>query len=166
MQLIVPRVVKTWAKTRQIIPAEIGFADNGFGRKFAREDTDPNWADAFLEFNLTPVCIEPEYKIFTGVHFYEGAFTHIHRDDAPNNFVHARCNVMLRKPAIGGNPIIDDEIIDVNEGDLWLVLASMEDHGSVPIGGTRRVIKSFGGLVPLEQVTRIINTEKNKCANK
>jgi hypothetical protein len=120
------------------------------------EATDPNWANAFSIFNLAPVSVEPAFKIFTGVHFLPGAFTHIHKDEAPDGLVHVRCNVMLEQPPSGGMPIVDGEVLDVGVGDLWIVLASKEKHGSTPISAPTRVIKSFGGLVPESQVRQII----------
>lgn len=161
MRLTVPRVVAGWGVGRQIVAAHSGFVDNGRGRQYSMEDSDPNWADAFAAFSLVPHCVEPQYKVFTGVHFAAGAFTHHHTDPAPPGFVHVRCNVMLRKPQQGGNPIIDGETFEVSEGDLWLVLASLEVHGSEPVYGTRRIIKSFGGLVPQASINKIIIQPEN-----
>ena len=165
MKLNIPRVVKGWAIGRPVEAAVAGFKPNsaGPGRKYAIEDEAPCWADAFLAFGLAPARVEPNFKIFTGVHFLAGAYTHTHMDTAPDGLVHVRCNVMLERPADGGMPVIDGEVIDVDVGDLWIVLASMEEHGSTPISSPKRVIKSFGGLVPIKQVQKILNQtgEKN-----
>jgi len=166
MRLHIPRVIPGWGASRQLTPAITGFIPNGPGHDVAIEDSDPNWEAAFASFSLHPVCVEPRYKIFTGVQFATGVSTREHTDKASKGFVHVRCNVMLKKPKLGGNPIIDGEVVDVNQHDLWLCLASMEEHGSEPVYGSRRVIKSFGGLVPLEQVHRIINTENITCVTK
>jgi hypothetical protein len=63
---------------------------------------------------------------------------------------------MLKKPSKGGNPIIDGEEIEVNENDLWLCLASLEKHYTTPIEGGERLVFSFGALVPIDQIKRII----------
>lgn len=68
---------------------------------------------------------------------------------------------MMRKPKNGGNPVIDGEELNIEEGDLWLCLASMELHSSTPITGGERMIFSFGGLVPIKQIENILFT-KNK----
>jgi hypothetical protein len=159
MQLNVPRIIKGWSIDRPIKAATAGFTPNsaGPGRKYAIENEAPCWLEAFLAFGLTPVRVEPDFKTFTGVHSLPGSFTHTHIDTAPDGLVHVRCNVLLEKPAEGGMPVIDGEVLDVDVGDLWIVLASMEEHGSTPISSPKRVIKSFGGLVPINQVQKILN---------
>jgi hypothetical protein len=159
MKLKTPRIIKGWAHGRRIVPASGGYRLNEVspGRKFAMEESDPSWLDSFAAFGLVPDRVEPMYKILTGVHFLEGAFTQTHTDPAPSGMVHVRCNVMLKKPPAGGMPLVDGEEFSVDEGDLWIVLASLEQHGSTPISAPERVIKSFGGLVPKDQVAQLIN---------
>jgi hypothetical protein len=159
MKLLVPRVIKGWAKSREVVPAQTGFVPNGHGREYAMENFDSNWSKVFSEFGLEPTYVEPKFKIFTGHHFLKGAHTHNHKDDAPDGYAHVRCNVMLKKPAFGGNPVIDEEEIDVAVGDLWLVIASLETHASTPISAPHRVIKSFGGLVPLAQLNNLLKVD-------
>ena len=134
----------------------------GDGRRFATQDTAPYWKEAFAEFKLDPISVEPIFKNLTGNHFKDGAFVHPHTDVAPDGFVHVRCNLMLRKPKEGGNPILDGEELDVKEGDLWLCLASMETHSSTPIKGGERLIFSFGGLVPIDQINKILFIKSEK----
>ena len=57
----------------------------------------------------------------------------------------------------GGNPIIDDEVLEVDVGDLWLCLASLEKHGTTPIQGGERIIFSFGALVSEDQVFKLLS---------
>ena len=159
MKLKINRVIKNWSYANQIKINNKNFIDNpaSFGRRFAKQQVDPKlWKKAFNEFNLIPSCIEPMYENFLGNHFIEGASVHIHKDNAPINFVHTRCNLLLKKPPIGGNPVLDGEEIDLEENDLWLVLASLENHGSTPIRGGERFIFSFGGLVPIKQIEEIL----------
>ena len=63
---------------------------------------------------------------------------------------------LLKKSLKGGNSIIDEEEINLEENDLWLILASLENHGSTPIQKGERFIFSFGGLVPIKQIESII----------
>lgn len=155
MKLAINRVVQAGDFARQIKPAVSGFASNGYGRRFSKQDSHPLWKQAFSFFGLDPAQVEPHFKIFTGNHFLDGAYTHLHTDPTMPGYTHTRCNVMLKKPLNGGNPVIDGEEIDVKEGDLWIVFASREQHGSTPISGGERVIFSFGGLVSNEQVEQI-----------
>jgi hypothetical protein len=52
-------------------------------------------------------------------------------------------------------PLFGEDSIEIEIGDLWIVLASLEQHGSTPMFGGERVIFSYGALVPMEQVTEI-----------
>jgi len=156
IELKIPRVIKSWGLGKKISPAKSGFIDNGYGRKYAKEQNDPFMLEAFETFNLRPKYLEPTFKVFTGIHYLTGAHTHMHKDTALDGYVHVRCNVMLEKHGVGGLPLIENETLDVEVGDLWIVLASLENHGSTPIRIPKRIIKSFGGLVPIEQVNNII----------
>jgi hypothetical protein len=157
MKLKIPRVIKQWQYASMVEPCfDFQLNNAGDGRRFAKQDTAHYWKEAFSEFWLEPVSVEPIFKNLTGNHFQDGAFVHPHTDPAPEDLVHTRCNLMLRKPTEGGNPVLDGEELDINVGDLWLCLASMELHSSTPIKGGERLIFSFGGLVPIEQVKNII----------
>jgi hypothetical protein len=158
MNLSVPRIVKKWKYAPFVVPNK-NFQLNSvsMGRRFSTQDTALYWDEAFMEFGLKPVEVEPIFKNLTGNHFQDGAFVHPHTDPAPDGLVHTRCNLMLKKPKEGGNPVLDGEEINVEEGDLWLCLASMELHSSTPIRGGERLIFSFGGLVPIKQIEMIID---------
>jgi hypothetical protein len=162
MKLNIPRVIKKWKYAPMVSPSfDFGLNTFGDGRRFSTQDTAPYWNEAFSEFGLKPTKVEPIYKNLTGNHFKDGAFVHPHVDPAPSGFVHTRCNLMLSKPRKGGNPVLDGEEFEVEEGDLWLCIASMELHSSTPIEGGERLIFSFGGLVPAEQINTIIKNEKH-----
>ena len=145
------RLVKQWRYADQVHPLTSGFFSNGYDRRYAMQENHELLSKAFAEFGLAPKYVEPKYKVFTGNHYLDGAFTHKHKDPTLSGYVHARCNLMIKKPAEGGNPVIDDVEISVEVGDLWLCLASEEYHQSTPIKGGERIIMSFGGLVPVEQ---------------
>ena len=156
MKLNIRRVVKNWKFANDVIIENNLFKENGFGRRFKMQDFANHWEDAFGEFNLKPDRIEPIFKNFIGNHFANGASVHEHTDEAPEGFVHTRCNLMLKKPLKEGNPVLDGEEIKVDKNDLWLCLASLEKHYTTPIEGGERLIFSFGGLVPVEQIKKII----------
>jgi len=158
MKLNIPRVVKNWKYADKIVVLNNDFELNnvGFGRRFAIQDDTLYWKEAFNEFGLIPNYIEPMYKNMVGNHFLDGAFVHEHIDQAPEGYVHTRCNLMIKKPNKGGNPILDGKEIDVKVNDLWLCLASLEKHASTPILGGERLIYSFGALVDIDQIKKII----------
>lgn len=157
MKLNISRIVKNWKYAPMVKPS-FNFQTNsaGDGRRFSTQDNAPYWEEAFKEFGLKPVEVEPIFKNLTGNHYQDGAFVHPHTDPAPDGFVHTRCNLMLKKPKEGGNPVLDGEELDIEERDLWLCLASMELHSSTPIKGGERLIFSFGGLVPIKQIEVIV----------
>jgi hypothetical protein len=156
MKLKINRVVKNWKLANNVVIESNAFKDNGFGRKFKSQDFANHWEEAFAEFGLKPHCLEPIFKNFIGNHFKDGAAVHEHTDEAPEGFVHTRCNLMLKKPIKGGNPVLDGEEIQIDKNDLWLCLASLEKHYTTPVEGGERLIFSFGGLVPVEQIKKII----------
>jgi hypothetical protein len=158
MNLKVPRIIKNWEYAKFIIPASKGFVTNnaGSGRRFSICNNPLYRTEAFKEFKLTPDLEEPIYKNFTGNHYLEGAFVHEHSDPAPEGYEHVRCNLMIKKPLVGGMPIIDGAELAIEEGDLWLCLASLEKHASTPISGGERVTFSFGALVNKHSVEKIL----------
>ena len=96
------------------------------GRRFARQK--PNaylWKKSFSEFGLYPDKEEPILRSLLMNHFENAVCTHLHKDSAPEGYVHIRANVML-KTTKGGNIIIDEKIYNVEKNDLWLILASLE----------------------------------------
>jgi hypothetical protein len=159
MNLKIDRVIKNWKYAKDIQVEDSNFISNGFGRQFKKQKSQKLWNEAFKEFNLIPAYIEPTYGNFVGNHYKDGACVQVHKDSAPEGYVHTRCNLMLRKPAIGGNPVLDNKEIVVEENDLWLCLASLEYHSSTAIKNGERFIYSFGGLVPFEQIKKIILNE-------
>lgn len=156
MQINKPRVIKKWSYANMVTPLNSGFVPNGYGRQYAIQDNHPLLKIAFSEFKLNPVCVEPIYKVFTGKQNLDGAFVHLHKDSTKNGFVHVRCNLMIKKPPEGGDPVIDDIKLNIEENDLWLCIASEENHCSTPIKGGERIVVSFGGLVSYNQFEQIL----------
>lgn len=157
MKLKIPRVVKNWQYANFVTPASSNFISNRYGRKYAKQSSVEFWEKAFECFGLKPTKVEPMFENFTGIHYLDGAFTHEHNDPAPKGFDHVRCNLMIKKPMAGGNPVIDGKEFEIDVNDLWLCIASKELHKSTPISGGERIIFSFGGLVESSQVEQIIS---------
>ena len=154
MSLATPRLIKNWRDPAAFAMPRSGFVANraGFGRRFAPHQETDLAEQAFSAFGLHMDAVEPLFGHMVGHHFKDGAFVHEHKDPAPIGYAHTRCNWMVKKPSIGGAPVIDGEVLPVDEGDLWLCLASLERHSSTPISGGERIVFSFGALVCLAQV--------------
>jgi hypothetical protein len=153
------RVIKNWRDPAQFVMPLGNFIDNQGhrGRRYLSHEDAPFRTEAFTAFGITEFYPEPFYKNFIGNHYLDGAFTHEHSDTAPEGFAHVRCNWMVKKPPVGGDPILDGEVVSVEEGDLWLCIASMERHGTTPIAGGERLIYSFGALVKSENLRHILS---------
>jgi hypothetical protein len=118
-----------------------------FGRRYMLFEMIPQYNEMFSLFNIKSEGVETLSKCFIGNHYEDGSFTHEHLDKNQDELIHTRINVMIKKPPIGGNPIISGKELQVNEGDIWLVFAGKERHASTPIYGGERVILSYGGLI-------------------
>jgi hypothetical protein len=163
MNLSINRVIKNWDQASKITYTK-DYVQNpvSFGRRFAKQNSNKKlWQKSFAAFNLFPTKKEPELGDLLMNHYQDDACTHIHKDPAPKGYVHIRANVMIKKPNKGGDIIIDGETIEVKENDLWLVLASLENHGSTPIQSGERLIYSFGAIIKETNVKGLINA-KNK----
>jgi hypothetical protein len=158
MKLAVNRVVKGWRSPMQFVPVTQAFGPNAAssGRRFVSHTKTPLAEVAFDSFGLHMDAPEPMSGHFIGNNYAEGAFVHQHTDPAPEGFAHVRCNWMVKKPPVGGDPILDGEVVPVVEGDLWLCIASMERHGTTPIAGGERLIYSFGALVKNQNLRHIL----------
>jgi len=163
MNLSINRVIRNWDQAPRITYTK-DYVQNpvSFGRRFAKQNSDKElWQKSFAAFNLFPTQKEPELGDLLMNHYQNDACTHIHKDPAPKGYVHIRANVMIKKPNEGGDIIVDNETIEVKENDLWLVLASLENHGSTPIQSGERLIYSFGAIIKETNIEGLID-EKNK----
>lgn len=158
MKLAVNRVVKGWRSAAEFTLPVGDFKENkvSAGRRFIAHTKTSMAADAFREYGLSVVNYEPLFGHMIGNNYADGAFVHTHTDPAPAGFAHVRCNWMIKKPPIGGDPVLDGELVQVEEGDLWLCIASMEEHGTTAIYGGERLIYSFGALIPVVGLSHIV----------
>tara|TARA_R110000796_G_scaffold103388_1_gene212670 strand:- start:1068 stop:1556 length:489 start_codon:yes stop_codon:yes gene_type:complete len=158
MDLKINRVIKNWKNAHKIKYTKNYVTNHaGPGRRFAKQN--PNiklWKEAFKQFNLFPVREDPFYGTLLMNHYLDGSFTHPHQDNAEEGYAHIRANVMIKKPKYGGDIIIDNKFHLVEINDLWLVIASMEKHASMPIKDGERLIYSFGASIKKEEIEKII----------
>lgn len=154
------RIVK-WEHSKEamsevlsIVNSNTTWKDNGFGRRFVSHLTnfDKYRDSVFALFGLTDVLPEPLFGNFIGNHYSDNAFIHEHTDFPNNEYVHARCNLLITKPLEGGMPIINGKEYNLEEADVWLCIAGRELHSSTPIKGGQRLTLSIGGLVSKKQI--------------
>lgn len=158
MKLAINRVVKHWRSPQDFLAPSQPFVHNGAGpgRRYIAHTKTELAESAFQAFGLRMDAPEPLLGHLIGNNFADGAFVQEHRDPAPAGFAHVRCNWMIQKPPVGGDPILDGDVVAVDEGDLWLCIASHERHATTPISGGERLIYSFGALIGLQQMGKVI----------
>jgi hypothetical protein len=150
------RVIKNWqySKMLEITNEDFIYNTSGIkGRSYAKQDTTKYFKEAFKEFNLYPDMVEDRLGVMLLKHDQDGAYTQLHKDPAPIGYIHVRANVMLKKPPKGGDAVIDGQVFELEENDLWLIFPNIEEHGSTPIEGGERLIYSFGALINIQKIT-------------
>lgn len=130
------------------------FKKNGNNRQFGilQELNPPNevWEikKQIIDFyNLHKIKQEPIYKDYCG-YITDGGAIHKHKDQNEKNLIHTRFNVLVSKPLVGGEPIQNEVVIKVKEGDVWRCDAGKFIHSCNPVIGIKpRVVLSFGFLI-------------------
>ncbi|KAL1520521.1 hypothetical protein AB1Y20_022098 [Prymnesium parvum] len=138
---------------------------SGPARYFAKVDEDPRVYDDALLQRLTRRC-EQCLRLERVAHdcvlgrtislIAPGGYIHRHtdayREGLPGHRLgleHCRCNVVVRMPHPSGRPIIEGEALDVEEGDLWVFMASRSAHETQPLQAQDpRIVFGFGWSVP------------------
>jgi hypothetical protein len=88
---------------------------------------------------------DPRKYVFFSYHVAGGA-VHKHAHYPPEGITEVRCNLIISRSE-GGEPVILDHVIGVDEGDLW-VFDSHDRHWSTPVIGDKpRMMLSFGYMV-------------------
>jgi len=110
----------------------------------------------FKEINLNISDEESWIDIFVGVNTETG-FVHGHLDSTKQGCYHVRLNFLVSKPFDGGIPLIEGRVIDVDEDESWINLASEWWHSSTPVVGDKpRIVLSLGALVEKTQLDPIL----------
>ena len=95
-------------------------------------------------FDLLEAKDEPSFSSYVSCVDRLGQI-HQHRDLVEKGFKHFRCNILVQKPKKGGLPIIDGDVLNVEEGDLWAFNPDRHLHGSqVVLELPIRINYSFG----------------------
>ena len=142
--------VKSWVDKNKI-----NFVSNGFARSFYM--FDKNTLPAFIKGIKDQIELhykipkgshqEPCYKDFIG-YITNGGQIHRHKDPNKGDLMHTRFNILISKPLDGGNPIINEKILNVSESESWVCVAGKYEHFCQKVLGEKpRIVLSFGYLL-------------------
>jgi hypothetical protein len=142
-------LVKKWADENYKT-----FRPNGFGRQYGilQNINTPKEVWEIKEkvvdfFKLHDAKQEPIFKDYCG-YIKEGGAIHKHTDINEGSLIHTRFNVMISKPIEGGEPVQNNIVLSVNEGDVWRCDAGKVLHWCTPVIGNKpRIVLSFGFLL-------------------
>lgn len=111
---------------------------------------------AYQQLGVSEFIEEHMFGNFIGIN-ESGGSVHRHQDPRHDNgYYHLRLNFLLQKPAVGGNPLINDVEYEINEGESWINYASEWWHASTPVKGSNpRVVLSLGAYVHPDVVATI-----------
>lgn len=103
-------------------------------------------------FELQKCPVDPQLGWIVSL-IESGGQIHPHRDKYPyhdlHNAKHLRCNIMVSKENSSGNPVIDDQIIDIPERAIWGFFPSEALHATQVIDMNEpRIVFQFGFMVP------------------
>jgi len=115
------------------------------------------WQSMLAHFGL-PKRQELDYEFGALISFSEeGHKVQPHKDPNPDGKIHTRFNVLISKPEAGGQAIIDNEIVDTEQNEVWVCAAGRYLHSSVPIKGKKpRILLSYGTYLTPETLDNIL----------
>ena len=81
-----------------------------------------------------------------------------HTDPNNGKLIHTRFNTLISLPEKGGRGVINDEIIEVEQNEVWVCAAGKYQHYSTKVEGSiPRIILSFGHYIHPDDLKRILN---------
>lgn len=98
-------------------------------------------------YNITENDIIPETEYGCLISYSEdGHIVGKHKDKDPHeNYTHTRFNFIISKPENGGDPIMDGEIYDMSENQVWVCPAAKVEHDITKVEGKKpRILLSYG----------------------
>jgi hypothetical protein len=114
----------------------------------------PECIDAIEKKLIKKFNIDCEEKpdVFMSLH-KEGGKINKHKHFPKNGFCDLRFNIFINKTN-GGDPSVNNEVIEVDSGDL-IIFSANEMHHSTPVKLGKRIILSYGFFVTLDFANKI-----------
>jgi len=111
-----------------------------------------NCIRTFLEIDSFPLIQGHGKDGMVVSYTFPGGDVYPHVDPRKENgLATLRCNVMTQAPDSGGILHVENQIVDIEVGELHCYLASEHEHFATPVEGqTPRIMWMFGAHVPAE----------------
>ncbi len=126
-----------------------------------------NLPDIFnkLKDKISDVMNLPKDHVFLQiVDMNNGGTIHKHYDASFNGFINYKCNISVLSEDY--DFCIDGEIVNVKETDLYCFEASLYKHWTVAPFTSRRILLSFGFIVPYSELGRTENDPRVRLSNR
>jgi hypothetical protein len=109
------------------------------------------------ELGIDKKTIKPETEFGNLISYSEeGHIVHWHKDkNEIEGYKHIRLNVMISRPNEGGDPIINGELYEMQENQLWVCKAGDFYHHTTEVKGKKpRVMISLGHNIPEDYIIK------------
>lgn len=94
----------------------------------------------------------------------QGGIIGPHYDAAFDGYINYKCNISVLSEPYAFR--VDDESIDVEEGDLYCFEASLYKHWTPQPFSSRRVLLSFGFMLKYEDLNRTVNDPRVRLSRR
>ena len=127
----------------------------------ASPEINAKGVDYYLSHSLSTLNLPHNLVIFCDEdsigYMIDGGKLHKHTDPNVNNLVHTRFNVYVQLPNEGGYPIYSNNLYKLKERRYICCRAGIDYHECQLVKGDRaRIVLSFGFLLPVDRVIKII----------
>lgn len=127
-------------------------------------DPLPEVFDQLIERITKTLNIPKEHCFLQIVDMDKGGKIEKHYDAAFNGFINYKCNISVISEDY--DFCVDGETVSVKEGDLYSFEASLYKHWTPFPFNSRRVLLSFGFMVPYDKLGRVDDDPRVRLSNR
>ena len=119
---------------------------------YVMKDELPNVFHILLNEIADKLALPTDHTFLQIVDMNQGGIIGKHYDSSFSGFINYKCNISILSEEY--DFCIDNEIVKVNETDMYCFEASLYKHWTAKPYAARRILLSFGFLVPYEVLGR------------
>ena len=128
------------------------------------DESLPEIFNRLIEKITTAIKIPKEHCFLQIVDMDKGGKIEKHYDAAFNGFINYKCNISILSEDY--DFCVDGETVKVNEGDLYCFEASLYKHWTPNPFHSRRVLLSFGFMIPYADLNRTCDDPRIRLSNR